>query len=1400
MALQQIGLKAVLDLSSFNRAYNDYLSKLNHMNTQTGGAASRLNQHFLGLGTGILKVAGYLSGALVTAAGLAAVAIGKVVQDGIKDAMDLEQSIADIAAVLNITTDEAGFLKDTIIELGIDPTLRVSTEEAGQALYVLAQAGIFTGMTMAEMETAAYDAGKAVVMLANATGANFDQSAAIATDAMTLFNINASDMVAVVSDITSVVTTSKFTIDDYELALRNGGAAAAQMGVSLNDFNAVVAASAEELGSGRRAGTGMLNFINRLTPNTQKATDVMADLGFIVNGNNQFFDEATGELKSMEEIAVMLNDRLYDSVAVVTEVGGRTAEQNAILAQMVDEYKDAEQTVFDYTKGASSLLATEEEKNDALDEAFGIMEKLGPSINELNGITGEYSISLEKMRMEQRWVALETLFGNDGMKTAIALANEGAEANLTVADTMEIFGVNMQEANAMMAEGITNWDVLNANMGKTDAIQNAITRTDTLKAKWENIKDAWTAAKIQALDPLIQALEKIVDERIIPFIQNSDGLIERAKDIGQAFADLVTAVVDSGTFYEPFLMFLVKIGEDDVADKIEQMRNAIIEFVTPIKEFVEKHKDGFIGALNAIKTLAVASVIYAIAAAVISLMTGIGGLIAIVGLLGYAWGENWGNIQGIVETAATAISNALDSIGITDFMDELKAGFEDGGFSGLVDAVPEAFSNLGATIIGLIQNIDWLSVATSIREGLVGAMSNLGTMAGEAINWFVEMFGNIDWATVGQTIVDGIIGFVALHLVVDAVILEAIFNFFKSLFETVDWGAAADTIGQGLLDLLTGAFARLTELNATYTIPFLENLWATFVSWGSGQVEIAKQWAIDTIILPIITGLLSFSERVGETLQGWWTAINTWFTQNITWESLGYHVTTALLNVFVGFPMQLGQTLQTWWTAFYTWVTTTDWKTIGETVKTRIKESLELFVKVVAIILNGWWNSISTWFTAQKWETLGDEVTEDIDTSLKLFWTNTKSSFDEWWNSVKLWFDTTTWDALGQAVIAGVKKGLTDMAQDLYDAVTGIAAGAKAAWDAYWDTHSPSRVMVSSGLDIMQGIIIGLESGSDGVTSVFMDIFGNLWSFIGESWMVIGNITEQGATDTVDRLRTIFSGLEDIFEFGSGLSGIAGGFASRFKEMIVDPAREAKDLLISELTTGQDSALAGLLESTGLTELTGDQIKDIAMGGVFLDSQGFQVDPTETMIKQAQELLALQRQLTQEKNKTLVEEQQLAALQEQQANFAYLQQQMDLLKFIEDNELNATDILGGLELGLNADISGLLQAMTDAMAAVVQVAEEELGIASPSKVFAAIGQNITDTLASNLDFASIFTRVQTGMGSFVGDVNSLIPNVRMGSGGDAQQGGNVQNYNVQNNFTGSPQITDSNALRRVLAG
>ena len=255
-----------------------------------------------GIGGKLNTMAG-VAGNVAMAVGVGTVAaIGSItaaVGVGVGKAMDLEQGIADIASVMGVTFEEAQPLGDLITNLGMDPKLKVDAMGAADAIMQLAQ----SGMSMSQIMDGA---ARSTVLLSNATGGDMAMSAAIASDAMSLFGIQAADMASAVNGIAGVTVASKFGIQDYQLALAQAGGVASAVGVNFQDFNTTIAAISPYFASGSDAGTSFKTFLQRLVPSTAGATEAMQQLGLITaDGSNQFFT-ASGEMKSMSEIAGIL--------------------------------------------------------------------------------------------------------------------------------------------------------------------------------------------------------------------------------------------------------------------------------------------------------------------------------------------------------------------------------------------------------------------------------------------------------------------------------------------------------------------------------------------------------------------------------------------------------------------------------------------------------------------------------------------------------------------------------------------------------------------------------------------------------------------------------------------------------------------------------------------------------------------------------------------------------------------------------------------------------------------------------------------------------------------------------------------------------------------------------------
>lgn len=468
------------------------------------------------LGTG-LKV-----GAGVGAAGIATLAAAMM--KGSKQAMTLEQSVADIASVMNKTADEVAPLKALIKDLGLDPALKVDSFEAAQAIQMLARNGI-------SMTDILNGAARSTVLLANATGADFSTSADVATDAMKLFNIDADKMNTAVNGVSSVLTASKFDINDYKLALANAGGAAKVLGVGFSDFNTVIAASASFFASGSDAGTSYKTFLTRLQPTTKVATEKMKELGLMTeDGANKFF-KASGEIESMATITDLLNKATRDmtpemrKAALETIFGSDAMRTAAAMSEITKEEFNTLQTEMgktDATKMASTRMNT---LAGSLEIAHGIIQgvtlQIGDALNPaVRKMTDAFSKFMDDHKVEivaffttlsNKIIFLTDNFGL--VKSAVvALKNIFTDFKGTTSQSTEAIsslllklGVTKEKTDTLTSAIRTAADIFRSLLGVVAAILQPITSAVTAFGGWQSALVALGAAVSFTVIPAIAA-------------------------------------------------------------------------------------------------------------------------------------------------------------------------------------------------------------------------------------------------------------------------------------------------------------------------------------------------------------------------------------------------------------------------------------------------------------------------------------------------------------------------------------------------------------------------------------------------------------------------------------------------------------------------------------------------------------------------------------------------------------------------------------------------------------------------------------------------------------------------------------------------------------------------------
>jgi TP901 family phage tail tape measure protein len=187
-----------------------------------------------------------------------------------KGVVDLDTAMHQLQAIAGMTTESMGGLKQEILQVAKNS--RFSAAEVADAATVLAQAG-FSGAQIK-------DSLQGVVLIATATGSSLKEAVDIATSAIGVFNMQASEMGQVANTVTAALNLSKLTMDKLAQGLQYAGNIAADNGVSFNELSAALAAlSNTGIRSGSTMGTGLRQLLIELGEPTKKLSERFRALG-----------------------------------------------------------------------------------------------------------------------------------------------------------------------------------------------------------------------------------------------------------------------------------------------------------------------------------------------------------------------------------------------------------------------------------------------------------------------------------------------------------------------------------------------------------------------------------------------------------------------------------------------------------------------------------------------------------------------------------------------------------------------------------------------------------------------------------------------------------------------------------------------------------------------------------------------------------------------------------------------------------------------------------------------------------------------------------------------------------------------------------------------------------------
>jgi hypothetical protein len=286
-------------------------------------------------------------------------------------------------------------------------------------------------------------------------------------------------------------------------------------------------------------------------------------------------------------------------------------------------------------------------------------------------------------------------------------------------------------------------------------------------------------------------------------------------------------------------------------------------------------------------------------------------------------------------------------------------------------------------------------------------------------------------------------------------------------------------------------------------------------------------------------------------------------------------------------------------------------------------------------------------------------------------------------------------DDIGVAFMDGIIAGIESRQGALDAKMQAVSNQAYSVTQEANQIESPSELYATIGHDIIAGIIVGVDEEKDTLYGKMADVADELYrvATAGMAWLrdplELQLDTQadalEGLADQIDEALRPFGNLE--LRLGADVVDRLRGMDAEALRTSLYALRYSNEYATTPVVAAEVERLIALAEERHAAE---------------------------------EAMLATQQELAE------VEERRLE-LEREQARLNFLQSQIDLVNTIKELGLS-TSILEGLELGLDANAGSLVDAMEVVIRQLIEAAEDELEIASPSRVGYGLMENFLDAM------------------------------------------------------------------------
>lgn len=1119
--------------------------------TGLGGAAENANMAVAGLGA--------------AAAGAGAAGIAKSVQSF----GDLDQALTESQAIMgDLTENEMASMEEAARDVGKQSTF--SADEAGEAFYYLASAGMDAEQSVASVGEVAQFAQAGNFDLATATDLSTDALSALgmASDDATE---NQENLQRVMDTVVRANELANASTEEYSEALTNKAAPAMKnLGVDVEEGTSVLATFADQGLKGRRAGTILARTLEGLASSARDNADAYEELGVSV------FD-ANGEMRPMQDITRDLEGAL----------GGMSTEQRNAAMSQLGLNKRAKQGL-DLMIGNSDAMA---EYEDELNNAGGTTERVAEK--QLTSLNNQW----ELMKSQ-----IEDVFIEIGSTLAPAL-----ERILSVVTKAVTRFASFNDATDGMAGVIALLSMVvgglaTAFVALQPIILSAVGAVASIAAP--------VAAVIAAVAALGYAWQT-----------NFAGIRDVAMEVFSVVVDEVGMIAGELRTLANAVLPTLKSAWDEHGGTIEQTINRILQFVSgklisgiraagdvirtvlqKVTQFWEQHGETIVTTVvDIVKTVIstfknmrrefkiVGVAVAAIAGVFLGLISPITVLVGAVAGLYMAWQKNMFGIRDIVMNAVDAITATLQKIAslvvpiVRDAVNGMKQLWEDHGDTvlGILDQLGRLLREVLPNAIQIVRNAvkvgvqmmtelwqthgkETLAQIRTLVNSVISLFNQVATVVLPIIRTALNAITTF-WQNHGQQVVTLVTGFINALKVIVQTGLDILLTAFRIALNNIT--AAVDVFTA----LLKGNWREALDIVIQTARDNLQLIIDLFQRTFDRIIQFCTTWGtrIKNAFIGIIQGIIQVFQTLYQRLIGGSIIPNMLNAIITAVQNFGTQFINAVRNLANMVIQRVNTWLNRWVTRTRTFITNVinAITTFATNFLTRIRNLATNVFNRVETWLTNWFNRTSTFIT-----NVIDAIVQfatDFLTEIRTLATNVFERVKTWltnWLDRTNQFITDTIDAVVQFAIDFLDE-INTLIEDITTAVT--------EWLDQWLTDTETFIT-----DVIDAIVQFATDFFDEIDTLANDVIERITQFIETFLSDIGTFIDDLISDIEDMAAEFLGAIEDM---ASDVVEAVQDMASNIMDAIPDAGdlRSAGRSMIGGLVSGIRSKISAIRNAAG---------------------------------------------------------------------------------------------------------------------------------------------------------------------------------------------------------------------------